>query len=255
MNKVVGIIQGRLGSSRFPGKTLETIAGKPILEFLLHRLRMCKELDEIVLATTDLPVDDRLVEWAHHQNLNCFRGSEVDVLDRYLRCAEKFKASLIVRITADDPLKDPEVIDHAIKIFKQSEHLDYVSNTMNPTFPEGIDVEVFSFAALDKAAKEATLLSEREHVTPYIWKNKQIFSCMNFMASENDSNIRLTVDYPVDLEVMNMLGEVLEDFQNSSYKDVVKALRTRPELQSQQYGIQRNEGYSLTVKKEQARGE
>ena len=226
-----------------------------MLEFLVCRLRRCTELDEIVLATTDLPIDDPLVDCAHSKNLGCFRGSESDVLDRYFRCAEKFKAQVIVRITADDPLKDPEVIDHAIKIFKQSEHLDYVSNTINPTFPEGIDIEVLSFSALCKAAREATLLSEREHVTPYIWKNEQIFSCLNFVARENDSDVRLTVDYPIDLEVMNLLNELVEDFQSSAYQDVVKALRSRPGLLSLQQGIQRNAGYCLAVKKEKEHGE
>lgn len=255
MSKVVGIIQGRLGSSRFPGKTLETIAGKPILEFLICRLRNCTELDEIVLATTDSPIDDPLVNWARCQNISCFRGSETDVLDRYFKTAEKFKAQVVVRITADDPLKDPEVIDYAIRVFKQSEHFDYVSNTINPTFPEGIDIEVFSFSALGKAAKEATLQSEREHVTPYIWKNEKMFSCFNFVAPENDSDIRLTVDYPIDLQVMNLLNEVIEDFQNSAYKDVVRVLRARSDLRSLQQGIHRNEGYSLSIEKEQYCGE
>ena len=164
----VAIIQARMGSSRFLNKTLRPIADQPLIGFLIDRLKRCESLKNIIIATTVNKSDDQLFEWAKLHNVPLFRGSETDVLNRFFKCASQYDVDVIVRITADDPLKDPKVIDRAVTIFNSNDY-DYVSNTINPTFPEGIDVEVFSFSALSRAEHEAKKESEREHVTPYIY--------------------------------------------------------------------------------------
>ena len=172
---VVAIIQARMGSSRLPGKVLAEIYGQPLLGILISRVKSSKFIDQIVVATTTERTDDILCDWLTGEGVAYFRGSERDVLDRFWQCAKLYRADVIVRVTADDPLKDSGIIDEALGMLMGSETVDYVSNTLNPTYPEGLDVEVFRFSSLEKANSEATLESEREHVTPYIWKNRVKF--------------------------------------------------------------------------------
>lgn len=249
MSNIVAIIQARMGSSRFPKKTLELLAGQPMLGFLVDRLKKSRYLNNIVLATTINESDDVLCQWAGSSKLPFFRGSESDVLDRYFACAKLFKADIIVRITADDPLKDPHVIDYAIKTFL-NQNVDYVSNTLEPTFPEGIDVEVFSFDALKIASNEAKIFSEREHVTPYIWKNIEKFSVSNFKAESNNSDIRLTVDYPSDLMMLNKINDLKSNLKSMTYKEIIDFLKENPYINAINQGVIRNEGYIKTLAEE-----
>lgn len=241
--KIIAIVQARMGSTRLPGKVLADIHGTPLLGRLLDRLYETKLLNDVVVATTINKEDDTLVEWLLSRNTKFFRGSEEDVLDRYCQCALQFNADIIVRVTADDPLKDPEVINHAIEVYLNNPSVDYVSNTIIPTYPEGIDVEVFSFNALHKAHSLATKKSDREHVTPYIWRNREQFNILNFSAKTDTSSVRLTVDYEEDLTVVTAIfGHFLEQ-PLIGYQDIVEFLNSSPNVAAINSGILRNEGY------------
>lgn len=248
--RVVAIIQARMGSTRRPGKVLEKILGLTLLEHLIIRLRAVEEFDDIVIATTDHESDDVLCEWASCNEFKCFRGSEDNVLSRFYHCACECNAQIIARITADDPLKDPQVIRHAIKMLLKHPDLDYVSNTIKPTYPEGIDIEVFTFDALERAFHSAVKKSDLEHVTPYMWNNPEEFRLCNFEASIDTSNVRLTVDYEEDIEVMR---RILHRFSNSPlvpYQKIVKFLNNHPEITKINGGINRNEGYNNSISRE-----
>lgn len=248
--RTVAIIQARMGSSRFPGKVLENLCGIPMLEVLLYRLGLVKSIDFIVVATTNNLADDVLVEWLRAKGIAFFRGEEFDVLDRFWNAAKKYQADIIVRITADDPLKDPSIIEKAIHLFRLHKDADYVSNTILPTFPEGLDVEVFSFSALNCAHKLAKLSSEREHVTPFIWKNRQKFSTQNFTMTPNLSHWRWTVDKPKDLEFMRV---ILAHFNNDigvGFQEIINLIELQPELLLINSGTVRNEGYLKSIENE-----
>ena len=248
--KVVAIIQARMGSSRLPGKVLKELAGKTILEIIIDRVSLTKGLSEIVLSTTVNKKDDILESWAKIQKIKYFRGNENDVLDRYYQTAKAFQADLIIRITADDPLKDPEIIEQALSFFDLIENLDYCSNTIDPSYPEGLDVEIFKFSALEKAWKEAVLQSEREHVTPFIWKNNHLFKIKNFTYIEDLSNWRWTVDNPEDYEFMQEIFKFFDNNYAVSYKKIISFLKDNMELTEINNSFLRNEGYLQSIKKE-----
>ena len=171
-NKTIIIVQARLTSTRFPNKILKKIGNDTLIEILLKRLSLCKAVDQIVLA---IPGNkkNKILSKILKSNIPVFYGSENDVLDRYYKAAKKFKATYIVRISGDCPLIDPKVIDKAVDFFKTNK-FDYVSNTIKPTYPDGLDVEVFNFESLKKAWKKAKIPSDREHVTKYILNNKNL---------------------------------------------------------------------------------
>ena len=248
--RIVAIIQARMGSTRLPGKVMADLCGMPMLAVLLHRLKMVHELDEIVVATTNRADDDPLVNWLKEQNVKYFRGSQDDVLERFWCCAKENSADIIVRITADDPLKAPEIISHAIQLLVKYDSIDYVSNTLEPTFPEGLDVEVFSFLALDRAHNKANLKSEREHVTPYIWKNLSIFNIKQFGMSPNLSSWRLTVDKMEDLQFVRKLLSFSNNDIEISAKEIFRIFEENPELALINSNTVRNEGYLKSLRME-----
>ena len=245
--RVVAIIQARMGSTRRPGKVLEKIHGEALLAHLLVRLQAVKEFDDIIIATTHHDTDDVLYEWASSNDIKCFRGSEDNVLSRFYHCASENDAQIIVRITADDPLKDPEVISHAINLLLDHSELDYVSNTIKPTYPEGIDVEVFTFEALQRAFNLAVKKSDLEHVTPYIWNNPEEFKVHNFEASLDTSYVRLTVDYEDDIEVVRRILDRFIDYPLVPYQHIVNFLSDHPEIAKINGTITRNEGYNQSI--------
>jgi len=199
------IIQARMGSSRLPEKVLTKIDDKnPILHLVLEQLKFSKFLDKIVVATTNLNEDDVIVKFLENQNIEFFRGSSDDVLDRYYQCAKKFSFSTIVRITSDNPLIDPIIVDKIITKF-QSDKFDYISNTINRTYPYGTEVEVFSFKTLEVLWKNSKKPSEREHVTPYIYNNFEKFQTYNVENTENLSHLRWTVDRENDLRLVKLI--------------------------------------------------
>ena len=166
--RTVAVIQARMGSTRLPNKVLAELGGRPMLAQVVARVRRARTIDEVVVATTTTRHVDVIEDFCAREGIACFRGSEDDVLDRYYQAARAFNADVVVRITADCPLHDPEVIDAIVGHFDPARH-DYVSNTIRRSYPDGLDTEVIAMAALERAWRGATWASEREHVTPYIW--------------------------------------------------------------------------------------
>ncbi len=227
--KVIAIIQVRMGSTRLPGKVLMDLAGKPMLERVVERCRRAAELADVIVATTDNGSDDPIVELCAARHWPCFRGSEDDVLDRYYQTALWSKAGVVARITSDCPLIDPEVIDRCIEEFFETPGTDYVSNCFLPrTFPRGLDVEVFSFTALERAWHEDNNPAWREHVTPYIYRHPEVF---RLRAIENDvdySPMRWCVDTQEDLALVRNIYEAFGT-DGFSWREVVTILQQNPQ--------------------------
>lgn len=207
--KAVLITQARNGSTRLPGKVLKEIGGKSLLQIHLERLKQCREVNEIIVATTDKEEDTIIYDNAMKWGFSSYRGSETDVLDRFYQAVKEKNADWIVRVTSDCPLIDPLLVDKIIT-FVQKSNKDYGSNGIVECFPDGQDVEVFKFSALELAWKNAKLQSEREHVTPYIRNNsslngKTFFSTISYPCEEDYSKIRMTVDEEKDFELMEIL--------------------------------------------------
>ena len=199
------IIQARMGSNRLHGKVMELLDGKnPSLFYTINQLKSALKLDKIIVATTQLSEDDKIEEFSIKNGIECFRGEPDNVLDRFYKCAKKYKLDTIVRTTADCPLIDPEIVDLAIQIFN-SDKYDYVHNQYPRTFPDGLDTEVFTFNALEKAWKNAVLPSEKEHVTPYFRNHKEEFKIKSMINEKNLSFHRWTLDYKEDLELIRKI--------------------------------------------------
>ena len=227
---IAAIIQARMGSTRLPGKVLMNIASHPMLWHVVNRVRQSKTLDETVVATSDNASDDSVAAFCEQEGIPCFRGSEDDVLDRYYRAARWIGADTIVRITADCPLIDPVVLDKVVAAYLDG-GCDYASNTIERTYPDGLDTEAFSFETLEKAWREARLMSEREHVTPYIWKNGELFKLRQVTQETDLSDLRWTVDEPEDLEFVRKVYEHLyQPGQVFLMEDIVELLEQRPKL-------------------------
>jgi spore coat polysaccharide biosynthesis protein SpsF len=250
-NMIAAILQARMGSTRLPGKTLADINGKPLLSHILERIHYSRLIDEIVVATTTQRRDDVIVNLCEELAVKSFRGSEDDVLDRFYQCAKQFHAQYIVRCTADDPFKDPEVIDRIIKELLADNSIDYASNTIKPTYPEGIDIEVFKFQALERAWKEASKTSDREHVTPYIWRNPHIFRLKNVENDIDLSSLRWTLDTPKDLKLAKTVyKELYVQGKIFLMKDILALLDRRPELRELNAGIERYAGYKKSLQED-----
>jgi len=200
-DNVLAIIQARMGSTRLPGKTLIEIEGKPLLEHVINRIRYSKIIDEIIIATTTEPEDIAIVSLAKKLQVPTYTGSSEDVLDRFYQAASLFGGRVIVRITADDPFKDPAVMDEIVNYFFSHPEFDYISNTIKPSYPVGIDVEVFSYYALKTAWQNAEDPKDREHVTPYIYRNPGIFKLANYKYTKQLSHLRWTIDTKKDLQM------------------------------------------------------
>lgn len=241
---ILAIIQARTGSTRLPGKMTAEIEGRPIVWHVINGVKQSARVEKIVLATTDKEEDKILLEKAQECGVESYAGSEDDVLDRYYQAARKFGGEIIVRVTGDCPLIDPEVIDKVVNAFEES-GADYASNVCPPTYPDGLDVEVFSFKALENAWKNATLKSEREHVTPYITKNIGLEKMVNVENDEDLSHLRLTVDEQEDLELVR---EIIKRVGNNArLTDILLVLEENPELLEINKQYDRNEGYQKSL--------
>lgn len=236
------IIQARLNSTRLPNKVLSKIGKKTVLEILISRVKKAKNLQKIILATTHNKSDKQLVRIAVRQKINYFLGDEEDVLSRFYYAAKENGLDAIVRITADCPFIDWYVIDKVIEKFISAKTYDYVSNVHPPTLPDGMDVEIFTFDSLEKAFKKARLRSEREHVTPYIWKHPKEFRQFNVKFSSDGSKYRLTLDGKKDLIFLRLVQQNLGGY-DFLLEDIVNLLAKKPELVAINSGIVRNEGY------------
>lgn len=212
------ITQARAGSTRLPKKVLLTINGQELLKIHLDRLKKASEVDKIIVATTIAEEDQVIVDLCQQWAIDSFRGSMDDVLDRYYQASKDLKPKWVVRVTSDCPLIDPQMIDAVIKLAKVND-IDYAANILEERFPDGQDVEVFKFAALEKAWKGAKLKSDREHVTLYIrsnstFKGGKLFTAVNFPSFNDYSNVRMTVDEPRDFELVSQLINQLGTSEN-----------------------------------------
>ena len=249
MNKVA-IIQVRTASTRLPNKCILRIRGKAAIEHIIERVEAANLVDNICVGTTNLPVDDVIATLLSKKNITVYRGSENDVLDRFYQAAKIMRADVICRITADDLLKDPVVIDKIMQEFLNGSY-DYVSNTITPTYPDGLDIEIFSFSALERAWKCAKLPSEREHVTPYIWKNPSKFKIFNVAYCEDLSHMRWTLDRPEDWVFVQQVYEHLyEEGKIFLMEDVLNLLKDKPYLEKYNNQIVKNEGYIKSIKED-----
>ncbi|MDP2950879.1 MAG: glycosyltransferase family protein [bacterium] len=229
---ITAIIQARTTSSRLPNKVLMNIEEKPMVFWVLKRVAKAKTIKQIILAIPEGRDNDALEYFAKENKILCYRGSENDVLSRYYEAAKQFKATTIVRITADCPFIDPKIIDQVVSAHKHSK-VDYTSNVIERTFPQGFDVEVFSFKALEEAYFKAEGNFRREHVTPYFYENPNCFKLHNVIAKKELSRpeLRLTVDTKEDFE---MTEKVYSHFKNKMFYalDLIKYLDSRPELKA-----------------------
>ena len=238
--RVVAIVQARMGSTRLPNKVLKEIGGVPIIELLLARLSRAKEVDQIVVATSIDEKNEPLAAHVEKLGYLCFRGSESDVLQRYVDAAHTTKADIVVRVTGDCPLIDPEVVNEVIARFKSLE-VDYASNVSPPTYPDGLDTEVFALAALERAALESKDPFEHEHVTPYL-RRPGLFKTAVIKHAEDLSGLRWTVDEPADFEVVsNVFARFAPDI-HFSWKQVLQLQQNHPDLFTENQTIIRNKG-------------
>ncbi|MEK4285474.1 MULTISPECIES: cytidylyltransferase domain-containing protein [Ureibacillus] len=227
--KIVAIVQARMGSTRLPGKIMKEVKGKPLLLYQLQRLKASRLIDEIVIATTIEEQDNVIETFCKNFGVSYYRGSELNVLERYYETAVNFHADIIVRITSDCPIIDPEIVDKTIQYFLDSKKYDYVSNTIKRTYPRGLDVEVFSYSALKEAFHHAYLERDREHVTPYIYMNKDKFNIGTVCNSVDYSKYRWTVDTQEDFELIKLILEHLY-FKNPYFTmfDVIELMERNP---------------------------
>jgi glutamate-1-semialdehyde 2,1-aminomutase len=241
--KTVAIVQARTGSRRFPGKVMQPIRGTPLIALLLRRLSRAAELDEIVVATSLNPRDEALADCVRGLGYRVFQGSEQDVLDRYYEAAKQASADVVVRITGDCPLVDPRLVDETVAAFRAA-GFDYVSNASPATFPDGLDIEVFSMGALREAWSNAKGASEREHVTLYIRESGR-FTTLNRSHDVDLSAERWTVDEPEDFQVISAVFEHFHPRRDFSWKDVLQLRQDQPELFAANRHLIRNEGANM----------
>ncbi|MBI3475467.1 MAG: aminotransferase class III-fold pyridoxal phosphate-dependent enzyme [Acidobacteria bacterium] len=242
---IVAIVQARMGSQRFPGKTLVDLQGRPMLARVVDRVRQSRMVDRVVIATSRGSADDPIAEFCREEEVACFRGSEDDVLDRFYEAAKENGADVVVRITADCPLIDAGVIDRVIECFQRGD-CDYASNALRYTYPDGLDTEVFSMAALKQAWREASKQSEREHVTPYLRAGKfRVVNVANDLPLEKSQ--RWTVDHPADMDFIRGVYSTFGGKTDFRYEDVMQILKERPELAATQTETITNEGYYRTL--------
>jgi glutamate-1-semialdehyde-2,1-aminomutase len=250
--KIVAIIQARMGSTRLPGKVLMELSGKPLLWHVVNRVSHSKYISQIVIATSTNPKDDEIEKFAKKYNINIFRGSENDCLDRYYKAAKKYKADVVVRITADCPLICPEIIDKVILEYIKGK-FDYVTNSIIYTYPDGVDVEVFSFETLKKAWKEAKDPVEREHVTVYI-RNSGKFKIKNVVNDKpvDPQGYKWSVDRIEDLEfVKEVYKHLYKDNKIFSYDDIMDLLNRYPEIKNINSNSLVDEGYYRSLMESQ----
>lgn len=229
--KIVAIIQSRMGSSRLPGKVLMDIGGETVLARVVRRSRRSRLTDATVVATTELSGDDVIVKECQRLGVSCFRGMAENVLDRYYHAALEYSARLVVRLTSDNPLVDPDLIDETVMTILKSD-ADYANNRSPRIYPQGLDAEVFTFAALERAQREARRPDELEHVTPYFYGHPEIFQCVGVKRSFDFSHHRWTLDTPEDLQVIREIYERLGNRDDFSWAEALAAVENGAQLAS-----------------------
>lgn len=241
--KTVAIIQARMGSKRLPGKVLLPLSGFPVIEHVVRRVKECKKINSIVIATSKSKADLPIVNWCKKNKINFFQGSLNDVLDRYYKASIAYKADIIVRVTGDCPVIDPKILDEVIIKFKKKNY-DFYSLAGN--FPDGLDCQVFTFEALKKSSIEAKLKSDREHVGTYIENtNRKSFKIGAYKKFRKQSHHRWTLDELRDYKFLKKIFDKLfVNFNKNFYtKEILQLLKKEPKLLKINSGIVRNEGY------------
>jgi spore coat polysaccharide biosynthesis protein SpsF len=224
---IVAIVQARVSSVRLAGKILKPVGGKTVLGHVVDRLNQSELIDQVIVATTLDSVDDILVDWCKERKIEYFRGDRENVLIRFYECAKEYMADVIVRVTSDNPLVDPSIVDQTIRQFMISK-ADYAANNLEKTFPHGLDVEVISFKALSISWQEAHIIADLEHVTQYVRHRPKRFHLVNISAPENHHYIRITVDEVSDFELVSEVFRLLGD--NANYENIINLFRQYPEL-------------------------
>lgn len=248
--KVLAILQARMRSTRLPNKVLLPLEGRPVLHHVINRARESRLVSDLVVATTVNGQDKAIADACKSIGANVFRGSEADVLDRFYQAAKLSRPDHIVRVTSDCPLLDPKIIDLVAKRHLK-EDAEYTSNIHPPTFPDGEDIEVFTFGALEKAWKNARLSSEREHVTPYIYNNPGLFKISNVENSNDLSKKRWTLDEKQDYEFIKQVYKGLYAVNPLfGMKEILGFLAKHPEFERINAGIGRNKGYAKSLQED-----
>ncbi|KJR96191.1 MAG: spore coat protein [Peptococcaceae bacterium BRH_c4a] len=244
---ILAILQARVSSTRLPGKALMPLLGKPMLIRQIDRVRRAGLIDRLLVATSSDASDDPLEKLCLENGIVCFRGSMDDVLDRFYQAAKPGKPDHVVRLTGDCPLTDPRLIDRVIA-FHLRGGFDYTSNTVNPTFPDGLDVEVLRFSCLRQAWEEAKLPSQREHVTLFLHRHPERFSIGSLKNGSDLSSLRWTVDEPPDFELVTRIYEALYP-SNPEFatEDILALLAGNPRLMDINAGYQRNAGLQKSL--------
>jgi spore coat polysaccharide biosynthesis protein SpsF len=238
--KVVAIIQARMGSTRLPGKVLMDLGGASVLSRVVHRLRRCSQLEEIVIATTDQAADQVIVASCAQLGVACFRGSETDVLDRYHRAAEAFSAGAVVRITSDCPLIDPAVVDNVIQTFLDKQ-ADFACNVCPRMYPRGLDTEVFTKQALARVASLSNQPYQREHVTALFYEQPNQFRVVAVPGQRDYSHYRWTVDTHEDIQLLRSIYAHFDNRDDFSWQEAVSLLQQSPELSALNAHVQQKE--------------
>jgi len=246
---VIGcIIQARIGSERLPKKILKKLDKKTVLDYVIEQTKYSKKIEKIFVATTNLIEDNIIEEFCQKRKIICFRGNVDDVLDRHYQCAKKYSLDPIVRVTSDNPLVDPEIIDLAIKKYEENK-FDMVTTCNKRSYPYGISVEVFSFAVLEESWKKSKLLSEREHVILYIQNEKNNFRIFNLINSKDLTYINCTIDNEADFKLVQ---EVVSNIRERPIlmKHLVELFEKNPQLLEINKNSDPYEGHKLSFKKE-----
>jgi len=249
---ITAIVQARMGSARLPGKVMMPVNGRPLLDYMIERLKRANILEKIVVATTNSRLDEQIVAWCEESEVACFQGDENDVLSRYYQCSKQFDASIVVRMTSDCPLIDPKIIDEVVQSYLDRPDVEFSSNTVPlPCFyPDGMDVEVFSTDLLKKAYDDAQLPSEREHVTFFMWKTGK-FKTYRLDPPKDISQYRFTVDYPQDFEVIKaILEQLYVENQTFSLSDLIQFMNENPHLSALQKNIDRYGGWQKSYQQD-----
>lgn len=255
---ITAIIQARMSSTRLPQKVMADISGKPMLWHVINRVRHAQMVEKIIIATIENDENKKILDIASAMGIDVFAGSENDVLDRYYQAAKQYNADIIVRVTGDCPLVDPQIIDKATGYFLKN-HYDYVSTghiinkeNTGSNYPDGLDTEVCSFKALEKAWQEAKLSSEREHVTSYIWSHPELFKIKGLNKRGKDlSHLRWTVDEARDLKFIREVYRRLHKKNSIFYmEDILKLLEKNPQLTTINNHIKKDEGYYTSLRKD-----
>jgi spore coat polysaccharide biosynthesis protein SpsF len=244
---ILAIIQARMGSTRLPGKVLMEVNNKPLLSYQLDRVLKSKKLDKIVIATSTFEKDDAIEDFCFNYGIDCYRGSEDDVLSRYYECAREHNPDTLVRITADCPLADPQIIDDVIAQYENSD-VEYCANTVpieTNTFPDGMDVEVFSMGALEKAYKEVQDPHFREHVTFQFWQTDE-YTSTQYIGDKDYSKYRITVDYPEDFEVVEFIFNELAIDKSFGHLDkIIEIIDSNEEIKNKNSNYYFGQGWQV----------